>query len=328
MPISPAFRGHGTFCYMPDEIARYFARYPNGFERPRSLMQRLGAVLSPRLSRPPAKPETGFVGALGDMGMSHAWVRLFGLEGAMPEGPTRQLVDALVGAGIHVAGWGYCHGRAPEREMEQAIALAGKYGIASFVADIEPGRLLGGTKSKWQEQAFDAFVGGLSRHFGKDNFGISTWPVLKIQNDTEYPSLRLMQNAADRVAMFAPQAYWMTYPTNVHFDATGFKPADYPRGDPSAFVRLVVDSWRAVGFRNPLVITGQAYWGEGAPSQAVMEQKIKAFTTKYAGWSNIAGFNWWHAGGNRFAMSAGMIGAIADARLGAKPYGSDAAPVA
>jgi hypothetical protein len=327
MSMNPAFRGHGTFCYMPDEIARYFAHYPNGFRRSSGLMSRIGSMLGIGRAGSASAPETGFVGAFKDMGMSHAWVRLFGLEGVMPEGPTRQLVDKLGAAGIHVAGC-YCHGRNPERELATAIEQTQKFGVGAFVADIEPGRLLGGTKSKWGERAFDDFVGGLATHFGTDNLGMSTWPVLKIQNDPEYPSLRLMQIAADHVAMFAPQAYWMSYPTSVHYSATGFRPADYPRGDPAAFVRLVVDSWRAVGFHNPLVITGQAYWGEGAPSQAVMEGKIKTFAAGFIDWPKIAGFNWWHAGGNRFAMSADMIGSIADAKFGAKPYANPMAPVA
>ena len=32
MTIHPAFQGHGTFCYMPDQIARYYKHYPRGFE--------------------------------------------------------------------------------------------------------------------------------------------------------------------------------------------------------------------------------------------------------------------------------------------------------
>jgi hypothetical protein len=203
--------------------------------------------------------------------------------------------------------------------LDKAITQSNKFGLDAFIADIEPGRELGGTKSKWQQRAFDDFIGGLSRHFGVDNLGISTWPVLKIQNDPEFPSLNLMQIAANRVAMFAPQAYWMTYPTKVHYDATGFSPSDYPRNDPVAFVRLVIDSWRADGFQQPLVVTGQGYWGEGAPPQATMELKVSSFVTGFSDWPKIVGCNWWHAGGNDFAMSPVMIAAIAQAKLADRP---------
>jgi hypothetical protein len=252
--------------------------------------------------------------------MSHAWVRLFGLEGVMPEAETKALVGTLTAAGINVAGWAYCHGRDWRKEMNLAIDQTRKMSLTAFVADIEPGRLLGGTRSRWEDAEFDQFIGGLASHFGSSNLGVSTWPVLKIQNEPDFPSLRLMHIAADRVAMFAPQAYWMNYPTTVHYNATGFRPADYQRGDPAAFVRLVIDSWRATGFTQNLVITGQAYWGENSPTQSVMERKITAFAQGFGEWSKIVGFNWWHAGGNSLGMSPAMIANIADGRFGAKDF--------
>ena len=317
MTIHPAFQGHGTFCYMPDQIARYYKHYPRGFETG-GMFGRLRGLFRP--ASPSPSVATGFTGALRYMGMSHAWVRLFGLEGVMPAAETKALIDSLVAGGISVAGWGYCHGRDWQKEMNLAIDQTRRFGITGFVADIEPGRLLGGTRSRWKETEFDQFIGGLGDHFGSSNLGVSTWPVLKIQNDPEYPSLRLMQIAADRVAMFAPQAYWMKYPTTVHYNATGFRPADYPRDDPAAFVRLVIDSWRATGFNQNLVVTGRAYWGEGAPAQSVMESKIKSFGQGFSDWSKIVGFNWWHAGGNNLGMSPAMIANVAEGNFGAKVY--------
>ena len=55
----------------------------------------------------------------------------------------------------------------------------------------------------------------------------------------------------------------------------------------------------ADGIANPLVITGQAYWGEGAPTKSVMEEKLGAFATGFQEWGKIIGFNWWHAGARR-----------------------------
>lgn len=326
MPMHPAFRGHGTFCYLPDETMRHYRNYPvapfdgSGFFNSLRGFFNFGAA-------PAAVSPDGFVRALKDMDMSHVWVRLFGLEGTMDPVQTRLLVDALKAANVHVAGWGYCHGKDAQKEMQTAIDQCATFGLTAFVADVEPGRLLGGTRSKWEIDEFGDFVDGLVDNFGRDNVGISTWPVLKIQNEADFPSLKLMKHVADRVAMFAPQAYWMTYPKQVHYDATGFKEANYPKNDPASFARLVVDSWRATGFEQPLVLTGQAYWGEGAPAQSIVEGKLKTFATTYTAWSKIIGLNWWHAGGSK-AMSPAMIDTLVSAKLGLKPFASPDPPIA
>ncbi|KAB2944092.1 hypothetical protein [Hyphomicrobium sp.] len=302
--MNDAFKGHGTFCYQPNEIMRKYKEYP--------------APGNPG-------PADRFAQALRDMDMSHAWVRLFGLEGSMPAADTATLTRALRNAGIHVAGWGYCHGADTKAELALAKTECDRHGITAFIADIEPGRRLGGTRSKWGDTEFSEFIDGLVAKFGIDNLGISTWPVLKIQNEPQYPSLALMRRVADRVAMFAPQAYWMSYPKAVHYNTTGFKEADYPRDDPTSFVRLVIDSWRADNFTRPLVITGQAYWGEGAPQTSILEAKVARFTSQFADWSKIVGLNWWHAGGDEAtapAMSPAMIDTLRAAQLGSRPFAS------
>jgi hypothetical protein len=92
-------------------------------------------------------------------------------------------------------------------------------------------------------------------------------------------------------------------------------------------VRLVVDSWRAIGFDQHLVVTGQAYWGENSPPRSVLENKLRKFTTSHAEWQKIIGFSWWHAGGNR-AMSRAMIDALVSAKLGQKRFATPGEPVA
>jgi hypothetical protein len=326
MAIHPAFLGHGTFCYLPDETMRHYQNYPAALTSESGFLDRVKRFLN--LAPPSAAIDpAGFVRAVKDMSMSNVWVRLFGLEGAMNPAPTRQLVDALKSANINIAGWGYCHGKDWQAELNLAINQSQTYGLTAFVADIEPGRLLGGTKSRWQINDCGRFVDRLVDQFGRDNVGISTWPVLKIQDSAEFPSVELMRHVANRVAMFAPQAYWMSYPKQVHYDATGFKEAQYPRDDPSSFVRLVVDSWRAIGFHQHLVVTGQAYWGENGPSQPVLENKLRKFTTSYTEWQKIIGFNWWHAG-NDLAMSRAMIDALVSAKLGQKPFATPGEAVA
>ena len=163
--------------------------------------------------------------------MSHVWVRLFGDEGKMDRAATTTLIVGLRGAGINVAGWGYCHQGSnwKARGLDWALEENDHYGLDAFVADVEPNRTLGGTKSRWTQAQLNSYADGLVQRFGKDNVGISTWPVLKIQNDPASPSLSLMRGAAPKVAMFAPQAYWMKYPTKIHYQETGFSETEVPR---------------------------------------------------------------------------------------------------
>lgn len=307
MAIHAAFRGHGTFCYLASDAMEAYRKYqsPNG---------------SPPGGGTSWPGASGFVRAAMDMGLSHAWVRLFGDEGTMDRSATATLLEGLRGAGINVAGWGYCHQGAnwKDRGLDLAVSECDHHHLDAFVADVEPNRTLGGTASKWTQTQLDNYIDKLVQKLGKDNVGVSTWPVLKIQNSPS-ASLSLMRGIAGKVAMFAPQAYWMTYPTNIHYQETHFSEQKYPRNNPESFVRLVVDSWRADGIANPLVVTGQAYWGESAPAKAVMEGKLGAFATGFQEWSKIVGFNWWHAGGSK-AMSSPMVQALIAGKLGAKPF--------
>jgi hypothetical protein len=231
-------------------------------------------------------------------------------------------------AGIRVAGWGYCHQGANWRQqgLELAVEECNHHKLDAFVADVEPNRELKEkgaqekTKSRWKQDQLDGYIDGLTKKFGMDNVGISTWPVLKIQ-DSPSPSLSLMRGVAGKVAMFAPQAYWMIYPKEIHYEKTKFSDKKYPPNDPESFVRLVADAWRAEGFTNPLVVTGQAYWGDGPndPPKSVIEPKVGIFASTFQEWGKIAGFNWWHAGGSK-AMSPAMVKAVIAGNLGQKPF--------
>jgi hypothetical protein len=166
---------------------------------------------------------------------------------------------------------------------------------------------------------FTKYLDRVTGHFGRDNLAISTWPVPKIQD--AYDSVALMKIAAPRVGLFVPQAYWMTFPKKVHYDATGFEENKYPQNSPESFVRLVIDAWRKMGIENPLAITGQAYWGEGGPSQSVIEGKLATFATTFDAWGKIVGLNWWHAGGvSTKSMSDAMMVTLKKAKLNTKQF--------
>jgi hypothetical protein len=134
-----------------------------------------------------------------------------------------------------------------------------------------------------------------------------------------------MKIAAPRVCLFAPQAYWMTYPTTVHYKTLQYSPRDYPPNDPVSFVRMTVRSWSDAGISNPLVISGQAYWGESnSTPESVMTPKVKAFADNFQNWDQILGFNWYNGGedvaSDQGTMSNQMITDIKAAHLGSKSY--------
>ncbi|KAB2849649.1 MAG: hypothetical protein F9K44_07320 [Hyphomicrobiaceae bacterium] len=320
MALHPAFLGHGVFCYEPAALLKHYERYPRGFTR-KGLFGLIAGALA---SRRPPEPEKGLAEAVKAMGFQHAWVRLYGHKEVMKEAELKHLAGVLRGANLHLAGWGYSHGDNWREELEVAKHLSGAAGLNAFVADIEPGRYFKKdptNKSKWSERDLDSFIGALEGHFGRDSVAVSTWPVLKIQNDAAHPSLQLMRHIAPRVGAFVPQAYWMSYPEDVHYKTTGFSEQDYPRDDPSSFARLAIASWHKDGFTQPLILTGQAYWGEGKKPipQIVVEKKLAIFVKTFPEWGKIAGLNWWHAG-NPKAMSPAMVRTLTASRLDKKPF--------
>jgi hypothetical protein len=311
MAINPAFLGHGMFTEFSVKKA----------------LKRFESYTSPNPANPP--PVDGidrFVFAMKDMEISTVWIQLFTRSSAGDVDPTpsgarlrKDLIARLTASGIKVAGWGYCAAKNRDRDVDLIKNFRDDLGMTAFVIDAEPET----GKDVWTESQFDTFTRKVNTLFGTDNLALSTWPVLQIQDEPASPVIKLMKIAAPRVCLFAPQAYWMNYPKKVHYDV-GFKEADFPRNDPVSFVRLVIEAWRRLGITNPLVITGQAYWGEGSPSKNVMSAKADRFATNFADWPKIVGYNWYHAGKDNTnddgSMSDAMIDSIIAAHLGGKPY--------
>jgi hypothetical protein len=317
MAINPAFLGHGIFSEGSVKIilSRYAQYQSQNGGQPQDNIDRL-------------------VMALKDMHVASVWIQLFSRSGEFDTGNEalrKSLITKLTQAGILWAGWGYCAGVNAQRDLGILAGLKAKLGMTAFVIDAEPGNAVIPNPADpnhplpdlWKVADFDQFVVGTVALFGRDNVAVSTWPVLKLQDTANNPVIQLMRTAAARVCAFAPQAYWMTFPNHHHYDA-GFDQAKYPPNDPSSYVRLVIDSWEQLGIITPLVISGQAYWGEGSPTQAVMEAKAASFIANFADWNRIIGFNWYHGGGNNTAaegsMSDAMITSIITNDLSKKPY--------
>ena len=318
MAINQAFCGHGIYAeYGMSAALKRFERYGAAPGSP-------APTLDQRIDR--------FVQAPKDMEIATLWLQLFSrtatkFDSIEPNASLRRkLLAKLAAADIDWVGWGYCAGYQRERNKTWIRELRDELGLTAFVIDAEPGNLVvpdpNNPYDEWEESAFDEFVDHARGLFGKNNLAISTWPVLLLQED--HNAVRLMQRVADRVGLFAPQAYWMNHPGKPHYDQ-GFKEEDYPKGDPKAFIRLVIDSWRQLDIHNPLAITGQAYWGEAnCPPKDKMDAKVDDVATHFTGWDRIVGFNWYHAGGantdQKGSMSDAMIKSIAREHLGHKPY--------
>ncbi len=325
MAINPAFLGHGIFTEfsVTNALKRYTQYAPPGTVVPAG---------TDAIDR--------FILALKHMEISSVWIHLFS-RGVDCEDATegshdqrKALFKRLRAANIACAAWGYCAGHTHVADLKMIKTLQADSDLAptAFIIDAEPGNDIRDPanpghkmKDRWVLTDFDQFVGSVNQLLGTDNLAVSTWPVLQFHDD--FDATKLMQKAAGRVCLFAPQVYWMNHPSHSH--ARDFDPAVFTPHDAEAYVRLVMEAWRRTGIANPLVISGQSYWevdgGDGTPPRNVMEAKTQRVVSAFTGWNKILGFNWYHAGlptmtADKGSMSDAMINSIAAAKLGDKPY--------
>jgi hypothetical protein len=282
---SKSFRKHGTFIYeAPATIARYGT-----------------TALT--------------IEAMKEAQMSHAWVRIHS-QSAYSTNQKKTIaafINGLKGAGIAVAGWGWCQGSDSTSDAKLAIKELTSFGLSDYVADIEHGVhganwTLGEIKN-FCTRVRDA-VGG--------SFGITTFPLI------DWHEPELMKAALPFVDMFNPQVYWHNFPNKKMVKQ--FKRPDgtvYHQDMASDYADLCLDRWDKLmgGTPKDLVITGQAYWGEGVPpfSQGDAEDKLDQFLDTWTGYDRVVGLNWWHFGGAQ-ALSHRMRNSINKANLGPKPY--------
>ncbi|MEI8276971.1 MAG: hypothetical protein WCG00_13340 [Hyphomicrobiales bacterium] len=283
--ISKAFRKHGTFIYqVPATVARYGT-----------------SALA--------------IEALKEAQMAHAWVRIHSRIpcDAADKRIIAAFIDELKAAGIAVAGWGWCDGSDPIADAKLAIKEITSFGLSDYIADIEHGV----HGANWQPDEIKKFCTRLRQDF-TGAFGITTFPLI------DWHEPELMKAALPFVDMFNPQVYWHHFPTKKMLRQ--FKRPDgsaYSGDKAQDYADLCLDRWdRLMGATpKPIVVTGQAYWGEGEPpfGQGDAEDKLDEFLASFAGYNRIAGLNWWHFGGGD-SMSHRMRNSINKAKLGTKPY--------
>jgi hypothetical protein len=309
MTINPAFCGHGIFTeYSIHNALTRFAGYGGG---------------APATT--PDEQISRFVQAMKDMEIASVWIQLFTRPqkidaDAASADLRKKLIAALAAAGVRWAGWGYCAGVNWVRDKGWIKSFRDDLGMQAFVIDAEPEEA--NNKDVWTEANFKNFVTYVSGLFGSDNLALSTWPALQLR---EASVTTLIKIAEPLICLIAPQVYWNTYPTTVHYNTLGYSKTEFPPNDPVSFVRMMLRAWKDAGITTPLVMSGQAYWGESANTpQSVMTPKVAQFANNFQDWDKIIGFNWYHAGGANTggtgSMSDQMIADIKSAHLGGKSY--------
>jgi hypothetical protein len=283
--VAKSFQKHGTYIY---EVSETIARYGS-------------AALA--------------IEAMRNAQITHAWVRIHS-QRAYPASAKKTIaafIADLTAAGVAVAGWGWCQGSDPAADAKVALQELASFGLSDYIADIENGV----NGAKWDADEITSFCSRVRAGVG-GSFGITSFPFI------DWHEPELMKAAIPYVDMFNPQVYWHRFP-NKKMARLFRRPngGSYAMDKAADYADLCLDRWDALMGANPkdIVITGQAYWGEGEPpfTQSEAEEKLDEFLGSWTGYGRVIGLNWWHWGGGQ-SMSHRLLDSIAKAKLGDKSY--------
>jgi len=249
----------------------------------------------------------GVADAMRAMDMSHAWLRVHDKCGEWQADANMALAEAFRAAGIAVGAWGWNDGNDVDRDIANAVAAIDRYEPYAYIADIETG--IDG--AHWTAPRAATFAAAVKARLGATPLVVSSFGYIVAR---EPGIMAAIDGIAD---FFAPQVYWFHCP----------EPSMLPEGDPvlgrlaadnpAAYASVCLHHWRKVVSR-PLVLTGQAYWGEAEGwTQAKAEDKLERFLAEFDQFDRIVGLNWWNLA-DPFAMSPRMRALIAAARLGGR----------
>lgn len=282
--LPSSFRKHGTFVYDPIKTIEAYGSPANV------------AIAAKRA------------------GITHAWLRAHGRTA--PSAATRNanlaLVSAFASQQISCAAWGWCQGADPSAEATLALKETEKLGLSDYIADIEPGH----NNSEWSALEVASFCEAVKRRL-PGSLAVSGFALV------DWHEPHLYTAALPYVDAFAPQIYWFNYP-NMRMRNQFRRPNGdlYKLNSASAYADLCLDRWAAMmgNARKPLILTGQAYWGEGSFDQQDAEAKLQEFLHDWSDFERVAAVNWWHFGAGT-GMSHSMRESIIAADLGSKQYG-------
>ncbi|MFW8594707.1 DUF2272 domain-containing protein [Cribrihabitans neustonicus] len=231
--------------------------------------------------------------ALLNMGMSHAWIRGHNKNGLWKVKSNKRLIDAFRSENISVGVWGWCDGNDVRRDVKNVRDALLEFDPDSYIADIENG-VSGASWNAAKSKMFGREVRSAIEHrsFVVSSFGYINWHEPDIMS------------ALDEYAdYFAPQVYWFWYPNQKMLNQT---PIEGLRLKNAAdYARACIYHWSKV-VSKPLVLTGQAYWGEHSGwTQTRAEEKLEEFLQDFDEYRVLAGVNWWNFAADK-AMSKNM----------------------
>jgi hypothetical protein len=243
--------------------------------------------------------------AVKELDMQHAWVRLHSATTPEPATQTANLIAALKQAEIGVAGWGWCQGDNIDFEVELVLTTLNEFGLEHYVADVEDGV----HGANWSKAEVRKFFKSLREALPNSQIGLSTFGFIP------WHKPELMTAAEPFVDFFAPQTYWFNYPSQKILNAAGADSTQFILNNSASYARLCIEVWQEL-VAKPLVIAGQAYWGEAGFAQGSAEAKLNQFIEQFDAWEELQGMNWWHLGGkHQDAMSFAMFQALKTAKL-------------
>jgi Uncharacterized protein conserved in bacteria (DUF2272)/Bacterial SH3 domain len=253
--------------------------------------------------------------AVADMDMRHAWIRAHSRDGLWRTPENKALAAALKARGISVFAWGWCDGNSVDQDLGNVQSTLAEFSPDGYVADIENGV----SGANWNTTRINKFCTKTRELLAGKPFIVSTFGFLP------YHEPHLMEAANPFVDAFAPQVYWFWFPNAGMLDQPGATD-QYRTNNAADYARLCIDVWKHV-VNKPLVLTGQAYWGEASGwTQSPAERKLKEFIDEFDRYDAIVGLNWWHFAGSK-AMSSDMAARISGARLSSR-FPSVPGPVA
>lgn len=248
---------------------------------------------------------SGVADAVKAMDMSHAWLRVHNKNGEWRPDANMALAEAFRAAGIKVGVWGWNDGNDVDQDIANAIAAIDRYEPYTYIADMENG--VGG--ANWTVSRARTFATAVKDHLGGKPLVVSSFGYIA----THEPEI---MTAMDGIAdFFAPQVYWFNYPKPWMLPEDDTVLGGLPTDNPAAYAKVCLHHWRKA-VTKPLVMTGQAYWGEAEDwTEGKAEQKLKAFLAGFDQYDELAGLNWWNLA-DPSAMSARMRSLIGAAKLG------------
>lgn len=249
----------------------------------------------------------GVADALKAMHMSHAWLRVHNKNGDWRPEANMALAEAFRAAGINVGVWGWNDGNDVDLDIMNARAAIDRYQPYTYIADMENGV----NGAAWTVSRARKFATAVKDHLDGKPLVVSSFGYI-VTHEPEI--MAAMDGIAD---FFAPQVYWFRFPKASMVPADDPVLGGLPTDNAAAYAKVCLHHWRKF-VTKPLVLTGQAYWGEAENwTQGKAEQKLEEFLDEFDRFDDLVGLNWWNLADER-AMSARMRSLIAAARLDAK----------